>query len=182
MNTDELHRGTSAYLSSPVSIAKYTAVEDLNFVPQWGTHFIAIPVSEVNRPVMNALRYARLLGGRTVAIHILLNSSNRDGLENQWKMHNIDIPLLVLDSWDDSFLEPLTKFVDEILQKHKKSVVTILLPVITGLKWWQRFLHNGTEQLIERAFRDRTGVITIRVPFLLTDCPQNELQSSGKKI
>lgn len=182
MNITKLRSGMNAHVSFPVSIVKYTSIEDLDFDPKWGNHFIAIPVAEVNRPVMNALRYARLLGGRTVAVHILLNSSKRDGLENQWKLHNIDIPLLVLDSPNDSVMETLTKFVDEILQRHKKSVVTILLPVITGLKWWQRFLHNGTEQLIERAFRDRTGVITIRVPFLLTDCPQNELQSLGKRI
>jgi hypothetical protein len=37
------------------------------------------------------------------------------------------------------------------------------------MKWWHRFLHNQTARLIERAFQEEAGVVTVRVPFSLTD-------------
>ncbi len=182
MNICKLRNGINAHIASPVSVVKYTSIEDLDFDPKRGHHFVAIHVEEVNRPVMNALTYARLLGGRAVAVYIPLSALSRDGIEEQWKLHNIDIPLMILDSPNNSLIEPLIKFVEEILQRYKKSVVTILLPMITGLKWWQLFLHNRTERSIERAFQSKVGVVTIRVPFLLGARPHNELQSQEKRI
>ncbi len=182
MNINKLRTSMNAHVASPLAIMKYDSVVGPVCAPGWGTHFVAIPCSEVNRPVMNALTYARLLGGQTVAVHVLLDSSRRDDIEGQWKMNNIDIPLMILESSNDSVLEPITKFVDDVLHRHKKSVVTVLLPVLAGLKWWQRFLHNQTARLIEKAFQGKADVVTIRVPFFLTRCPQNELQSSGKGI
>ncbi len=153
--------------STKVSNMKHTSVEDLSHDPNRGNHFVVIPVEEVNKPAMNALQYARLLGGQATAVHVLIDSSDRDGFEYRWKLYTTDIPLFILGSPNGSVLEPLREFVDELLKRNKRSIVTILLPVITGLKWWQRFLHNQTELLIERTFQSKDGVVTVRVPFSL---------------
>src|SRR5271157_287160 len=63
-----------------------------------GDHFVVIPVAEVDKVSMNAIRYAKILSGEIVAVHILLKPSDRVGLECMWKMQNIDIPLMVLES------------------------------------------------------------------------------------
>ncbi len=146
-----------------------TSVDKLDFARESGNHIVVIPVSEVNMPVMNALHYARLLGGRSFAVHILIGSPDRSGIEYQWELQNIDIPLMVLDSPERSLIGPLREFVSKILNGNKKSIVTVVLPVITGLKWWQRFLHNQTAKLIEKEFQNTKGVVTIRVPFSIAD-------------
>jgi hypothetical protein len=172
---DECQLGCDAVLtgSCRLSRVKYTATDDTRFVPERGNHFVTIFVAEVNKPSMNALQYARLLGGRVVAVHILLDSRGKDLIEEQWKLLNVDIPLLILGSPSGSIVEPLTEFVAEISKSHKGCVVTLLLPVIAGLTWWQRFLHNQTERLIERAFQNRAGVVTIRIQFFLAGPGRN---------
>lgn len=76
---------------------------------------------------------------------------------------------IILESPDGSLIWPLTAFVDGIRSSHKESVVTIVLPVLITLKWWHRFLHNQSARLIERAFQEEAGVVTVRVPFFLAD-------------
>jgi hypothetical protein len=145
------------------------AVDDTDYSPKRGNHFVVIPVEDVDKMSMNAIRYAKILSGETVAVHILINPADRDEIEYRWKLQNIDIPLLILDSHDASLIRPLTAFVDGIRNSHKESVITIVLPVLIGLKWWQRLLHNQTAGLIEKAFQSKEGVVTVRVPFSLAD-------------
>lgn len=145
------------------------SVDNPDFFSKRGNHFVVIPVADVDKQSMNAIRYAKILSGEIMAIHILLNPFDRDGIEYRWKLQNAGIPLMVLESPVGSIIRPLTAFVEGIRSSNKESVVTIVLPVLTGLKWWQRFLHNQTARLIERAFQEKSGVVTIRVPFFLTD-------------
>ncbi len=135
------------------------------FDPKDGNRFVVVPVSGVDKTVMNAIRYAKRLSGNIFAVHILLNPSDKDRIETQWKMQDIDIPLIVLESPNSSILEPLTEYVDGIRLRHERSVVTVVLPVIATSKWWHRFLFNQTAKLIERAFEGKAGVLTLRVAF-----------------
>jgi hypothetical protein len=152
-----------------VSDVKDLPFDDMAFDARDGCHFVVIPVEDVDKMSMNAIRYARILSGEIVGIHILLNPSDRDGIEYRWKLQNADIPLMILESPEGSIIRPLAAFVDGMRSSHKESVVTIVLPVLTGLKWWHRFLHNQTARLIERAFQGEAGVVTVRVPFFLAD-------------
>ena len=162
MNTNDSVNSV-IFLDNPEAVS----VDKPDFPHGTGNHFVVIPVAEVSMPVMNALQYAKLLSGEIVAIHILFNPFDRDGIEYRWKLQNEDVPLMILESPEGSTIRPLTAFVDGIRRSHKESVVTIVLPVLTGLKWWQRFLHNQTARLIERAFQSKAGVVTVRVPFFL---------------
>ena len=63
-----------------------------------GDHFVVIPVANVDKVSMNAIRYSKPFRGAIVAVHVLLNPSCRQEMESQWKLQNIDIPLLILES------------------------------------------------------------------------------------
>jgi hypothetical protein len=82
-------------------------------------------------------------------------------------MQNIDIPLFILESPNGSLIGPPTAYGDGIRRRHKKSFVTIVLPVLITLKWWHRYLHNQTARSIEKAFQREAGVATVRIPFFL---------------
>ncbi len=137
------------------------------FNPKNRNRFLVVPVAGVDKAVINALQYAKLIAGNVVAVHILLNPSDKDRIGSQWKMQSIDVPLIILESPNASIIEPLREYVDSIRLHNKESVVTIVLPVIATSKWWLRFLFNGTARLIERAFEGKAGVATIRIPFSL---------------
>ncbi len=132
-----------------------------------GHHFVVIPVANVDKLSVNAIRYAKYLSGEIVAVHILLNPSDGNEMETQWEKQNIDIPLVILESSNGSLIEPLMTYVDGIRHSRQTIFVTIVLPVLITLKWWHRYLHNQTTRLIESYFKRETGVVTVRVPFIL---------------
>ena len=140
-----------------------------SFDPKDGNRFVVVPVAGVDKAVIKAIRYSKLVAGNIVAVHILLNPSDKDRIESQWEMQSIDVPLIVLESPNTSIVEPLSEYVDSIRLHNKDSAVTIVLPVIATAKWWHRFLFNNTARLIERAFEGTAGVATISVPYSLTD-------------
>jgi hypothetical protein len=169
MYSQSLYRDFDVPGASQIAVAGHVMFDDMKLDPENGNSFIVIPVADVDKAAINAVRYAKLLSGNIVAVHILLNPSDKDRIERQWKMQRLDVPLIVLESPNSSILEPLTEYVDGIRLRHEESVVTVVLPVIETSKWWHRFLFNQTARLIERAFEGKAGVATIRVPFSLTN-------------
>ncbi|MGO9379953.1 MAG: hypothetical protein ACLPN1_03895 [Dissulfurispiraceae bacterium] len=165
IESQSLQSRFSTVVASQVATSKYPLLDEMALDAKRGHHFVVILVANLDKVSMNAIRYAKLFSGEIVAVHILLNSSERQEMESQWEKQNIDIPLLLLESSNDSIIEPLTTYVDGIHHSHKESVVTIVLPVLLTLKWWHRYLHGQTARLIESHFKLEAGVVTVRVPF-----------------
>lgn len=155
--------------ASQVALLERPLLDDVAFDVKGGQHLVVIPIADVDKLAMNAIRYAKVLSGKIVAVHILLNPSDRNRMEYRWEMQNVDIPLIIRESPSGSLIGPLTKFVDDIRSGQEESIVTIILPVLIGLKWWQRILHNQTAGLIEKAFQSKEGVVTVHVMFPLLD-------------
>jgi hypothetical protein len=169
MHSQSLQSSSSADGASQVAVLEHPLLDDVVPEVKGGQHFVVIPIGGVDKLSMKAVRYAKVLDGKIVAVHILLNPSDRATMEYRWEMQNIDIPLIILRSPNGSLIGPLTTFVDGLRSSHKESIVTIVLPVLIGLKWWQRILHNQTAGLIEKAFQSKEGVVITRVPYSLRD-------------
>ncbi|MGO9013570.1 MAG: hypothetical protein ACLQF0_01195 [Dissulfurispiraceae bacterium] len=159
----------SVHGANQLSAVGHVFGDNANFNTKNGNRFVVVPVPGVDKAVINAIQYAKLLTGNIVAVHILLDPSERDKIESQWNMQGMDVPLFILESPNTSIIEPLREYVDNLRLRNKAGVVTVVLPVIATSKWWHRFLFNCTARLIERAFEGKAGVATIRVPFSLTD-------------
>jgi len=153
--------------ASQVALSERPLLDEMDLDVKSGCHLVVIPVADVDKLSINAIRYAKLLSGTIVAVHILLNPSDRDRMESQWKMQNIDIPLLILESPNGSLIGPLVTYIDGIRRRHQESVVTIVLPVLITQKWWHRYLHGQSACVIEKFFQREAGVVTVRIPFFL---------------
>jgi hypothetical protein len=174
MENETIHSQSSQPLfsmggASQIAVMELPVLYEMAPDAEGGGHFVVIPVEDVDKLSMNAIRYAKLLNGEIVAVHILLNPFDLDQTEYRWKLQHTDIPLLILESHNGSLIEPLMAYVDGIRRRCRESFVTIVLPVLSGLKWWQRVLHNQMARLIEKAFEEKSGVVIIRVPFSLQD-------------
>ena len=110
--------------ASQVAFAEHPLLDVMALNAKSGHHFVVIPVANVDKLSMNAIRYAKLFSGEIVAVHILLNPSDRDNIKYQWKKQNIVIPLVLLESSNGSLIEPLMTYVDGIRCRHKESVVS----------------------------------------------------------
>jgi hypothetical protein len=91
----------------------------------------------------------------------------------QWRAYWPDVPLRVVPSPFRATVQPLLDSLDEMdREANDGQQAVIVLPEIVLAKWWQRFLHNHTANLIKRALlykRRRYGYqrVIIDVPYHL---------------
>ncbi|MBF0505604.1 MAG: hypothetical protein HQL09_02110 [Nitrospirae bacterium] len=169
IHSQSLYRHFIVPGASQLAVAGHLVFDDVKLDPKNENRFVVVPVAGVDKTSINGIRYAKRLSGNIFAVHILFDPSDKDRIEREWKTQDMNIPLIILESPNNSIIGPLTEYIDGILLRHTGSVVTVVLPVIATSKWWHRFLFNQTARLIERAFEGKAGVATIRIPFSLTD-------------
>jgi len=136
-------------------------------------HEIVLPLASVHRGVLEALRYARVLGGRVQGLYIEINPEATARMEEDWARWVPDLPLRIIQSPYRSVVTPVVDFVDELLaQSPPETVVTILIPEFVPRHRRHLLLHNQTALglkfalLRRRNQRQRVKVIA-DVPFFL---------------
>ncbi len=133
----------------------------------YGHHSVIIPISGVNRPVLNAIRYARAISNDVSAIYVRLDDRQTSVTQEAWSKYGMGVPLLVLDSPYRSVIEPLLDYIDEVRKVYKDGVITVILPEFVPSRWWEHFLHNQTAFLIKTRLLFRSGVVSTSVPLHL---------------
>ena len=135
--------------------------------PPPGRHHVLVPIGDVHRGVVGAIRYARAMSPSARAVYIEVDAESRIRLEERWAKWANGMPLVVLRSPYRSVIGPLLDYVDRLQEEAPDSIVTIVLPEFVPVRWWQQLLHNQTALLIKGAMLFRRGVIVIDVPYHL---------------
>lgn len=143
------------------------AVAENNGDTQYGHHSVIIPVSGMNRPVLNAIRYALAISDDVVAIYVRLDDRQTSMTQEAWSKYGMGVPILVLDSPYRSVIEPLLDYIDEVRKVYKDGVITVILPEFVPSRWWEHLLHNQTAFLIKTRLLFRSGVVSTSVPLHL---------------
>src|SRR6185503_7205652 len=61
-----------------------------------------------------------------------------------WEDWDIGVPLVVIPSPYRSVLRPLVEYVDNLRLVMPGELVTVVVPEIVPMKWWEHLLHNKT--------------------------------------
>jgi len=131
-------------------------------------HTVLVLVGDLHRGVVLALQYARTLSPAAKAVYVELDPERTRRLEERWGRWGCGLPLVVLTSPYRSLLTPLLNYIDSLLAKGERHVVTIVIPEFIPARWWQQLLHNQTALLIKGALLFRKNVVVTDVPYHLT--------------
>ncbi|MBI2248077.1 MAG: hypothetical protein HYU65_09110, partial [Armatimonadetes bacterium] len=137
-------------------------------------HKVVVPVGGMHRGVLQALRYAKSLGGDAVAVTVDVDPSRTKDIESKWERWGLGIPLKVLPSPYRSVLEPLLRYLNDLeWEIGFDQQITVVLPEFVPLRWWHFFLHGQSAFLLKLAlfFRRRQGyrvTVVTDVPYYLT--------------
>ena len=129
---------------------------------------VLVPISGVQRAVVQATDYARTLSEDVRAVYVSLDPATTEAVKREWDIWQRGVQLVVLESPYRSLMEPLLEYIDVIQQEAPDSYVTVVLPEFVPARWWQHIFHNQSALLIKAAllFKERTVVTS--VPFHLT--------------
>jgi hypothetical protein len=125
-------------------------------------------VSDLTRPIREALAYAQRLGPPVTAIHIDVDPEQRNRLERDWQNSGVLMRLDVLDSPYRGIVGPLVRY----LRVRRRAaapgtLISVLIPEFIVPGRIAQFLHNQTGLAIKGALAGEPGIALTSVPFHL---------------
>ena len=127
-----------------------------------------ILVSKLHLPTMRAVAYAK--GTRPTeleAVTVRLDADETDRLERDWLRHEIDVPLVVLDSPYRDMTGPVIAYIRRLRKQSPRDVVTVFIPEYVLGRWWEQLLHNQSALRLKARLLFEPGVMVTNVPWQL---------------
>jgi amino acid transporter len=128
---------------------------------------VLVPISGVQRAVVEALQYARSMSDDVQAVYVNVDPGATDALKRDWSKWGEGVRLVVLDSPYRSLMEPLLEHIEQTQAANPEDYITVILPEFLPARWWHHLLHNQRALLIKGALLFRKHVIVTSVPFHL---------------
>lgn len=157
-----------------------------------GQHIVVVPVSGVSKVALNALRYAMTLTDNNNIYPIFLSTDDEQKAKiiKRWQELEAPVDLIIIESPYRYTVEPLVQAIDDLedkLQLDNDDYVTVLLPEFVPRKFWERYLHNRTADIIKSALENRThhkdrNLVDETDPTYLAQHPQVVISTVPKQL
>jgi len=130
-------------------------------------NIVLVPISGIQRAVVEALRYAETLSNDVRAVYVDVDPLATEQLRKEWAQWGGRVQLVALPSPYRSVMEPLLQYIEDTERAQPLAYVTIILPEFVPARWWQHLLHNQRALLIKGALLFRKNTVVTSVPFHL---------------
>jgi amino acid transporter len=130
-------------------------------------NMVLVPISGVQRAVVQALDYARTLSTDVRAVYIDVDPAVTNQIRSDWDKWGRGVQLVVLPSPFRSLMEPLLEYIEQIEHERPDDYVTVVLPEFVPARWWHHLFHNQRALLIKGALLFKPNTVVTSVPFHL---------------
>ncbi|HEX5630886.1 MAG TPA: APC family permease, partial [Acidimicrobiia bacterium] len=129
---------------------------------------LVVLVSDLTRPVREALEYARALGPPMHAVHVDVEERQRERVLKEWATAELDIPLELLQSPYRGIVDPLLEYLRERRRVALPgTVINVVIPEFIVEGRITQILHNQTGLAIKGVLASEPGIAVTSVPFHL---------------
>jgi amino acid transporter len=127
---------------------------------------VILPLSNVHRGTLAALRYAMSLSDDVTAVHVSIDPEEAERVRRKWEAWGEGVRLVILESPYRLFLEPLVNYIEEVVdQRQPNDNITIVVPQFVPRRWWHNLLHTQTALFLRLALMFRPGIVITDVPY-----------------
>lgn len=124
-------------------------------------------VPRLHKGVLKAIGYAQGSATDCRAIHVALDRESAERIKADWAKHQIDMPLVILDSPYRSLVDPVVEYIDEMLELFPGKMVTVIVPQAVPRKFLQGLLHANAAPAFKMALASRPQVAVTNVRYFL---------------
>lgn len=134
-----------------------------------GAVHAVVPVSQINRPALRALAYARALAPATLQAVTVEAEDQReaDSLRWEWKARGIDAELVRIASPYREVTGPLIAHLRALRDAHPGDAVSVIIPEYVVGKWWEQLLHNQSALRLKARLLFEPGITVTSVPWII---------------
>ena len=132
-------------------------------------HTVVVLVSpRIHEGTVRALAYAKSLNPHYLhALNVAFDADSEADIRRRWDAYDFDIPLDVIMSPYRELVTPVCEFIEELDQRWKHDVVTVILPEFVVHRWWEQLLHNQSAFMLKARLLFRKGTVVTSVPLHL---------------
>jgi amino acid transporter len=139
-------------------------------VPQPHRHNrVVIPISGVNRAVVQALNVARSITTDIRAVYVSDDPAHSDAVRETWTQTVPDVPLVLVESPYRALIAPVVAYLDVLDRswpdEREKPITFILIPEYVARHWWERMLYNQAAKQLRAALLGRPHTVVINIPY-----------------
>jgi amino acid transporter len=139
-------------------------------IPQPHRHNrVVIPVSGVNRAVVQALNVARSITTDIRAVYVSDDASHSDAVRELWAQAVPDVPLVLVESPYRALIAPVVAYLDVLDRswpnEKEEPITFVLIPEYVARHWWERMLYNQAAKQLRAALLGRPHTVVINVPY-----------------
>lgn len=147
-------------------LAKHLSLDNYGSQPYLARNRVIIPIADVHRGSLEALRYAKTLSDDITAVHISIDANQAEKVCEKWEIWGEGIRLLILESPYRLMVEPLLDYITEIhKQLNPNETITIVVPQFIPKHRWHNLLHTRTADTLRRILLNWPEVVIIEVPY-----------------
>ena len=151
----EYSRGTSELAVAP----------DLVWGPPVHRRRVVIPVTGVQRDVIQAVRFARSITDDITALHVTDDVAAGEQLRARVERQLPGLAFVLVESPYRDLVAPLIRYLEVTAERDPDSVTVVLLPERMTRHWWERFLFNQNVHRIRAALAGREDMLVADVPY-----------------
>jgi amino acid transporter len=130
-----------------------------------GRQHVIVPVPEVTREVVQAIRFGRTMSDDVRAVHVTDDLAEGGRLRDRF-MHQLPgIPFVIVESPFRALVRPLVRYLEWVAERATSDVVVVLLPEYVPRHWWERILHNENGRRIRAELLGRPNILVAEVPY-----------------
>ena len=139
-------------------------------VPQPHRHNrVVIPISGVNRAVIQALNVARSITTDIRAVYVSDDPKKSDDIRERWTQTVPDVPLVVVESPYRALIAPVVAYLDVLDRtwpsEREEPITFVLIPEYVARSWWERLLYNQATKQLRATLLGRAHTVVINVPY-----------------
>jgi amino acid transporter len=126
---------------------------------------IVVPMQEMRRDVIQAIKFGLTMSGEVVAVHVTDDIEAAERLRVQFERQVPGVELVIVESPFRELVQPLIRYLEVTAERDRKMVTVVLLPERVIRHWWERFLYNQNAHRIRDALTGQPGILVADVPF-----------------
>jgi amino acid transporter len=145
-------------------------VPDTPLSPEEIRHHVVVPVANLRGPALQTLAYACSISPHGFAVHVTDCDEAIEAFRSAWlraiEPHPFlaNVELVLVRAPYRTLVAPLTEFIDDVVRRHPRATVTVIVPELVSEHWWEHFLHNHVALRIKAALLFRPGIVVANVP------------------
>jgi len=126
---------------------------------------VIIPVPEVTRDVVQAVKFGLSMSRDITAIHVTDDVDRGEEIRQRFERQLPGIPFVIVESPYRQLVRPLIRYLEFTAGQNEDDILIVLLPEYVPRHWWEKYLYNENAHRIREALLGRKNILVADVPY-----------------